>query len=93
MNALEMMKSYPPSIAATKKYKGNLPDGFAWYSFAWLGDNPSEFEIMKIEGAMTKIAKTGKNKGTPIFDRSSKKQTVYVTSDDINQAFLSSESK
>jgi hypothetical protein len=42
---------------------------------------------------MTKIAKTGKNKGTPIFDRSSKKQTVYVTSDDINQAFLSGESK
>ena len=66
-------------MAATKKCKCDLLPGFAWYAFEWLGDSPEEWEVMKITGSMTRIAKSGKNKGKPIFIRGATTKTVYVT--------------
>lgn len=84
--AIEMMSTYPPSIAATKKSKSALPEGFAWYAFEWLGDSPGEWEVMKVEGSMTRIAKSGKNKGKPIFIRGDSKKTVYITAAEVDAA-------
>ena len=83
---LEMMGTYAPSIAATKKSKTQLPEGFVWYSFEWLGDSPDDWDVMKVEGAITRIAKAGKNKGKPIICRGEGKRTVYITQDEIKAA-------
>ena len=84
--ALEMMATYPPSIAATKKLKAPLPDGFIWYAFEWLGDSPDEWEVMKVKGCITRVAKSGKNKGNPILIRGEGKKTVYITAAEIKEA-------
>jgi hypothetical protein len=84
--AFEMMKDYPPSIAATKKVSNGLPAGFVWYAFEWLGDNPKDWEIMKVTGSETRISKSGKNKGEPIIVRGATKKTVYLTRAEITAA-------
>ena len=84
--ALEMMATYPPAIAATKKLKAPPLDGFVWYAYEWLGDSPDDWDVMKVEGAMTRIAKAGKNKGEPIICRGQGKMTVYITAAEIKEA-------
>ena len=80
--ALTMMTNYPPSIAATKKAKTPIPEGFVWYIFEWLEDS----DIMKVTGTTTRVAKIGKNKGRSILDRGADKRTVYITADEIKAA-------
>lgn len=46
----DMMRDYPPSMAATKKL-GGVPEGFAFFAFEWLGDRPEEWTVMKCSGA------------------------------------------
>jgi hypothetical protein len=84
--AFEMMATYPPSLAATKKVNKPLPEGFVWFSFAWLGNPPERPDVMKVEGGLTRIAKTGKNKGMPILVRGEGKKTVHITAEEIESA-------
>jgi hypothetical protein len=76
----DMMNTYAPSIAATKKSLG-VPEGFVWYEFEWLGEGAGS--VMKVTGGQTRLAKTGKNKGKPILPDGCYKKTVYITPEDI----------
>ena len=84
--AFDMMVTYPPSLAATKKAK-QLPDGFVWYRFEWLEDS----DIMKVVGSSTRIAKAGKNKNKLIIDKDGVNKTVYITQSEIKTAHESLE--
>lgn len=81
---LDMMKDYPPSLAATAKIK-DLPENFAWYEFEWVGDFQTT-DTMKVEGGVFQVAKSGKNKGLPsVLDKSTKK-VVYINKAEMKKA-------
>lgn len=90
--AIEMMTTYAPSIAATKKVHGTLPEGFVWYAFEWLGDKPEEWDVMKVTGSITRIAKSGQSKGRAIAVGGKDKKTVYVTRAEIKAADVTKQS-
>lgn len=81
----DMMRDYPPSIAAANKI-GALADGFAFYAFEWLGDRPEEWDVMKVTGAVFREAKTGPRKGEKCIKVPGTDRTVYVTRAEINEA-------
>lgn len=83
--ALQMMEDFPPSLAAAAKI-APLPENFAFYDFAWLGDiaNPSGTKIMKCTGCVFRDATRGKNKGEFSIQVDGSHRTVYVTPAEID---------
>lgn len=84
----ELMQSYPPSLAAAKKI-GTVPDGFTFYDFGWLGDKPEDFTVMKVRGAVFRVATRGPNKGRRSVKVPGTDRTVYVTREEIREQDLS----
>ena len=76
--------TYPPSLAAAHKL-GEIPDGFMFYEWEWIGDNPKQWTIMKVTGAVFREAKSGPRKGERVIKVSRTQQSIYVTSDEINK--------
>jgi len=56
-----------------------IPDNFFLYEAGWLGNNPAEFSIMKVKGAIFREAKSGKNKGSLSIIVKGSIRTAYVT--------------
>lgn len=82
MTIFDMMKSYPPSLAAIKKLDV-VPENFAFYEFGWLGDKPEEWTVMEVKGAVFRAAKSGKNKGELSIKVPDTDRTIYVTAQEI----------
>lgn len=80
----DMMKTYPPSIAAAKKMKA-MPENFAFYKFAWMGDY-LETDIMEVTGCVFREAKSGKHKGQRSVIVKGTRRTVYITSAEMKRA-------
>lgn len=51
--------------AALKKMRrhGDLPENFRLYEAGYVEDDPKDFNVMKVRGAVFRRAKTGPNKG------------------------------
>lgn len=79
----EMMKDYPPSLAAAKKLSGGVPENFSFYEFEWLGDRPKEWTVMKVVGAVFREAKRGPRKGQKVIIVEGTERTTYVTVEEI----------
>lgn len=85
MLAHDMMKDYPPSLAASE-VMGTVPENFAFYCFEWLGDNPKHMSVMKCTGAVFREAKTGKNKGKLSVKLDETQVDIYITGEQIKAA-------
>ena len=83
--AFDMMNDYPPSLAGIKKMR-EVPDGFCFYAFAWLGDNPEDFDVMRLTGAVYREAKSGPNKGKRTIQVPNSVRNIYVTAQEIKDA-------
>ena len=70
--------------AALKKIAHENPD-FRLYSAEWLGDKPCDFEVMKITGAVFRIATKGKNKGKRTVMVPGSKCVSYVTKEEMKK--------
>ena len=55
-----------------------LPENFRLYKAEWLGSNPKDWKVMKVEGAVFRRAKRGKNAGKLTVMVPGTKLTVYV---------------
>lgn len=80
----EMMKDYPPSIAASKKL-GEVPEDFAWFEFEWVGEFKTT-DTMKVTGAQFRVAKSGKNKGKRSIMIREGMREIYINSSEIASA-------
>lgn len=78
----DMMRDYPPSLAATKKL-GGVPEGFSFFAFEWLGDRPEEWTVMKCSGAVFREAKSGPRKGELCIKVKGTERTAFVTREEI----------
>lgn len=58
-------------------------EGFMLYQAGWLGDKPSEWEVMELEGCVFREAKSGKNKGKRSIPVPGTKRKTYVTKAEI----------
>lgn len=81
----EMMKDYPPSLAASKKLDNALPEGFAWYEFEWVGDF-IKTDTMKVTGQVFREATRGKNKGKRSIPVKGSRISIYINSAEIEKA-------
>lgn len=59
------------------------PADFRLYSAAWLGQKPTDRQVMKITGGEFRRAKTGKNKGKLSILVKGTTKTVFLTSEEI----------
>lgn len=58
-------------------------DNFRLYLAEWLGDEPSEWMVMKVTGAEFRAAKTGPNKGKLTVMVRGTKRSVFVTKEEM----------
>lgn len=77
-----MQTSY--AKAAMKKF-GESHENFRIYCAEWLGDKPSEWEVMKVTGAVFREAKKGKNKGKLCIMVKGTQRTTYVTDKEMDE--------
>ena len=70
--------------AAIKKL-GHVNENFRLYEAGWLGENPKEWDVMKVVGCEFRVAKSGKNKGKLIIPVDGTKRTVYVTKKEMDE--------
>lgn len=61
-------------------------ENFRLYCAGWIGNKPSEFAVMSVEGAEFRVAKSGPNKGKLSVMVKGTKRTAYVTIEEM-QAF------
>lgn len=64
--------------AALKKLDP-VAENFRLYEAEWLGDKPSEWDVMKVTGAEFRTAMSGKNKGKLSIRIKGTERTAYVT--------------
>lgn len=80
-----MMDMKNDSMAVTSYGKAALKklapvaDNFRFYSAEWLGDKPSEWDVMKVTGAEFRSAMTGPNRGKLSIMIEGTKRTTFVT--------------
>ena len=63
---------------------GFVSDNFRIYEAGWIGNNPSEFNTMKVIGGEFRIAKSGKNEGKLSILIPNSSREVYITKDEMN---------
>lgn len=61
-----------------------VSENFRLYAAGWLGDKPSEWNVMQVTGAEFRVATAGKNKGKMTVMVKGTKRTAYVTSEEMN---------
>lgn len=61
-----------------------VPKNFRLYEAGWLGNKPSEWNVMEVKGMEFREAKSGPNKGKLTTPLAGTKRTVYVTKEEIN---------
>ncbi len=59
------------------------PKNFRLYEAGWLGNKPSEWNVMEVKGMEFREAKSGPNKGQLTMPIAGTKRTVYVTKEEM----------
>lgn len=70
---------------ALKKLKP-VPENFRFYCVEWMGSKPGDREIIKIDGAEFRAAKSGPNKGKLCIMVKGTKRTAYLTARELGEA-------
>jgi hypothetical protein len=78
----DIFSQQPYGKVALRKLAPVSPN-FRLYSVAWLGDKPSEWEVMRVIGAEFREAKTGPRKGQMCILVKGTTRTAFVTTKEI----------
>lgn len=74
----DIFAAQPYGKIAIKKL-APVPENFRLYQAEWLGDKPSEWNVMKVVGAEFREAKSGPNKGKLCIMVKGTQRTAFVT--------------
>ena len=70
------------------KKLGSVGENFRLYSAGWLDDQRT---VMKVSGAVFRVAKAGKNRGKLSIMVKGTEQTAYITADEMEDAQMNAE--
>lgn len=65
------------------KKMGPVPENFRLFCAGWLGDKPSEWDVMKVTGAEFRVAKAGPNKGKLCIRVKGTDRNAFVSRDEM----------
>lgn len=80
----DVFAEYSYGKAALQKL-APTPENFRLYEAGWLGDKPSDRDVMKVTGGEFRIAKTGLNAGKLSILIKGTSRSVYVTKEEMQK--------